>query len=97
MKSRSAANSKRRWKAVASIGKGNTSRLLLVTKLPTAFVGLLGGGAYGRPGPREFLFASIAESFRSRCGSVRRPPECSKQGSPGATPHLGQGTERLSF
>src|SRR5467141_1709832 len=57
-------------------------------------------GAYGRPGPREFLFASIAsaaESFRSRCGSVRRPPECSKQGSPGATPHVGQGTEKHSF
>jgi hypothetical protein len=45
-------------------------------------------GAYGCPGPREFLFASIAsaaESFQSRCGSVRRPPECSKQGSPGNT------------
>src|SRR5260370_32609031 len=55
---------------------------------------------YGRPRPREFLFASIAstaESFRSTCGSVRGAPECSKQGSPGATPHVGQGTENHSF
>src|SRR6267154_493544 len=53
---------------------------------------------YGRP--RGFLFASIAstaESFRSTCGSVRGAPECSKQGSPGATPHVGQGTENHSF
>src|ERR1700730_11348090 len=55
---------------------------------------------YGRPRPREFLFASIAstaESFRSTCASVRGAPECSKQGSPGATPHVGQGTEYISF
>ena len=26
------------------------------------------------------------------CGSLRRPPECSKQGIPAATPHVGQGT-----
>src|ERR1700694_3515275 len=55
---------------------------------------------YGCPGPREILFASIAsaaESFRSTCGSVRRVPECSTQGSPGATPHVGQGTEKHCF
>jgi hypothetical protein len=40
---------------------------------------------------------STAESFRSTCGSVRGAPECSKQGSPGATPHVGQGTENHSF
>ncbi|MCU1317110.1 MAG: hypothetical protein JWN63_2432 [Candidatus Acidoferrum typicum] len=57
-------------------------------------------GIYGRRGPREILFVSIAstaESFRSTCGSVRKAPECSKQGSPGATPHVGQGTEDHCF
>src|SRR6266851_8256675 len=28
------------------------------------------------------------ENFRSTCGSERGAPECSKQGSPGATPHV---------
>jgi|SRR6267143_4837913 len=37
--------------------------------------------------------ASIADNFRSKCGSVRRPPECNKQRIPAATPHVGQGTE----
>src|ERR1700676_4051672 len=37
--------------------------------------------------------ASIAESFRSTCGSVRGAPECSTQTIPAATPHVGQGTE----
>src|SRR5580693_52274 len=37
--------------------------------------------------------ASIAESFRSTCGSVRGIPECSTQRCPAATPHVGQGTE----
>src|SRR6267378_7996084 len=47
------------------------------------------------PPERGILFvstASIASSFRSMCGSVRRPPECNKQGIPAATPHVGQGT-----
>ena len=35
---------------------------------------------------------SIARSFRSMCGSLRRPPPCSKQRFPVATPHVGQGT-----
>jgi len=43
MKSWSAANSKRRWKTATPIGMRNTSRVLLVTKLTTAYVGLLGG------------------------------------------------------
>jgi hypothetical protein len=49
---------------------------------------------------RGILFVSIAsaaESFRSRCGSVRGAPECSKQRSPGATPHVGQETEDNCF
>ena len=37
------------------------------------------------------------ENFRSTCGSERGAPECSKQGSPGATPHVGQGTENNCF
>ena len=46
---------------------------------------------------RRILFvstASIAMSFRSMCGSLRRPPECSKQRIPAATPQVGQGTAR---
>jgi len=46
--------------------------------------------------PGRILFdsmASAAESLRSKCGSERRPPECNKQRSPEATPHVGQGTE----
>src|SRR6266446_5875600 len=53
-----------------------------------------------RPGSPEILFASIAsaaENFRSTCGSERGAPECSKQGSPGATPHVGQVTENNCF
>jgi hypothetical protein len=43
---------------------------------------------------RQFPWmASIAESFRFRCGSERRAPECSTQRIPAATPHVGQGTE----
>ena len=37
--------------------------------------------------------ASIAASFRSTCGSERRPPECSTQRSTADTPHLGQATD----
>ena len=37
--------------------------------------------------------ASAAASFRSKCGSTRRPPECSPQRCPAAAPQLGQGTE----
>jgi hypothetical protein len=40
------------------------------------------------------LTAAIAMSFRLMCGSLRRPPECSKQRIPAATPHVGQGTAR---
>ena len=37
--------------------------------------------------------ASAADSLRSKCGSKRGAPECSKQRSPGATPQVGQATE----
>jgi hypothetical protein len=37
--------------------------------------------------------ASIAVSFRSTCGSLRKPPEWSSQRLPGPTRHVGQGTE----
>jgi hypothetical protein len=53
-----------------------------------------------RPSRREILFVSIAsatESFRSRCGSVRSRPECSKQRFPAGTPHVGQGTASNSL
>jgi len=52
---------------------------------------------YLRPGSPGILFASAAENFRSTCGSERGAPACSKQGSPGATPHVGQGTENNCF
>jgi hypothetical protein len=38
--------------------------------------------------------ASAAESFRSRCGSVRGAPEWSSQTSPTAAPQVVQGTEK---
>ncbi len=44
----------------------------------------------------DFAFlsvASIAANFRATCGPERRPPECSMQPSPAATPHVGQDTE----
>jgi hypothetical protein len=39
--------------------------------------------------------ASVAANFLSTCGSERGAPECSKQPSPTATPHVGQGTEDI--
>jgi hypothetical protein len=41
--------------------------------------------------------ASTAESFRSRCGSLRRAPVCSSQASPVAAPQVGQGTDKICF
>src|SRR5271156_3355218 len=41
--------------------------------------------------------ASAAESFRSRCGSVRGAPVCSSQTSPIAAPHVLQGTDNICF
>jgi hypothetical protein len=41
--------------------------------------------------------ASAAESFRSRCGSVRGAPVCSSQASPAAAPQVVQGTDNISF
>src|SRR5579864_8795054 len=41
--------------------------------------------------------ASAAESFRCRCGSVRRAPVCSSHASPVAAPHVGQGTLNICF
>jgi hypothetical protein len=59
--------------------------------------GMAGGKwIYRRFVPARSLFnsmASAAASLRSTCGSERRPPECSKQRWPGATPHAEQGTE----
>ncbi len=57
-------------------------------------------GVYRRLGPPEILLVSIAsaaESFRSTCGPERGAPECSKQRSPVATPHVGHGTENNCF
>src|ERR1700730_13026013 len=39
--------------------------------------------------------ASAAESFRSRCGSVRRAPVCSSQASWLLAPQVGQGTDNI--
>jgi hypothetical protein len=44
-----------------------------------------------------FSWASAAESFRSRCGSVRGAPECSSQASPIIAPQVLQGTDNISF
>jgi hypothetical protein len=41
--------------------------------------------------------ASAAESFRSRCGSVRGAPVCSSQASPTAAPQVVQGTDSICF
>ena len=41
--------------------------------------------------------ASAAESFRSRCGSVRGAPVCSPQASAAAAPQVGQGTDKICF
>src|ERR1700726_700089 len=41
--------------------------------------------------------ASIAESFRSTCGSERGAPECTTQRRPAATPHVGHGTDDNCF
>ena len=57
-------------------------------------------GIYLRPGLRAIFFvssASAAENFRSTCASERGAPECSKQHSPGATPHVGQRTASNCF
>jgi hypothetical protein len=57
-------------------------------------------GIYLRPGLRAIFFVSIAsaaENFRSGCASERGAPECSKQRSPGATPHVGHRTASNCF
>lgn len=41
--------------------------------------------------------ASIAESLRSRCGSVRGAPVCNSQTSPIAAPQVLQGTDNICF
>jgi hypothetical protein len=41
--------------------------------------------------------ASIAESFRSTCGSERGAPQCTPQRRPAATPHVGHGTDDNCF
>jgi len=43
----------------------------------------------------SFSTASAAESFRSRCGSVRRAPVCSSQASWLVAPQVGQGTDNI--
>ena len=47
--------------------------------------------------PSLISTASAAESFRSRCGSVRKAPVCSSQASSGAAPQVGQATESICF
>src|SRR6266480_1938294 len=90
MKSWSAANSEKTLEGSCFYRKAEYFQITFGNKASNCKCRVVGRKrAYDRPGPREFLFVSIAsaaESFRSRCGSLRRPPECSKQGSPGATP-----------
>jgi hypothetical protein len=52
-------------------------------------------GCYRLPGFSST--ASAAESFRSRCGSVRGAPVCSSQGSLAAAPQVVQGTANICF
>ena len=64
-----------------------TSRLLRISQK------LLRGrvGTTSSPNPCLWCWrftASAAESFRSRCGSVRSPPLCSSQGSPSRAPRV---------
>jgi hypothetical protein len=40
---------------------------------------------------------SITISFLSVCGSLRRPPACSRQRCPAGTPHIGHGSEGNCF
>ena len=48
--------------------------------------------------PLSFIStASAAESFRSRCGSVRGAPELSSQTSPVAAPQVGQRRDTICF
>jgi hypothetical protein len=49
-------------------------------------------------GLRDFVSAaSVAESFRSRWGSVRGAPVCNSQASPIAAPQVIQGTDNICF
>src|SRR6266550_6284452 len=86
MKSWSAANSEKTLEGSCFYRKAEYFQITFGNKASNRKCRIVGRKrAYGRPGPREFLFVSIAsaaESFRSRCGSVRRPPECSKTGLP---------------
>jgi hypothetical protein len=50
-------------------------------------------GGYGLGG--LVSTASAAESFRSRCGSVRGAPVCSSQTSSLVAPQVGQGTDNI--
>lgn len=50
-------------------------------------------GCYRLPG--LVSTASAAESFRSRCGSVRGVPVCSSQAPPLVAPQVGQGTDNI--
>jgi hypothetical protein len=74
--------------------------ILLVPRLEQEFTQPVGIRGFNYRVLRGIFFvsmASVAESFRSVCDSWRSAPEYSKQGSPAATPHVGQGTEENCF
>ena len=62
------------------------------------FIRVFGNGLAGCRRLEAFIStASAADSFRSRCGSVRRAPVWSSHASPVATPQVGQGTDNTCF
>jgi hypothetical protein len=74
--------------------------ILPVPRLEQGFTRLVGIRGFNYRGLRRIFFvsmASAAQSLLSMCDSERSPPECSKQVSPAATPHVGQGTEENCF
>jgi hypothetical protein len=60
------------------------------------FISAFGNGLAGCRRLGAFIStASAADSFRSRCGSVRRAPVRSSHASPIAAPQVGQGTDNI--
>jgi hypothetical protein len=62
------------------------------------FIRVFGNGLAGCRRLGAFIStASAAESFRSRCGSMRGAPVWSSHASPVAAPQVGQGTDDICF
>jgi hypothetical protein len=62
------------------------------------FIRVFGNGLVGCRRLGAFISTASAEdSFRSRCGSVRKAPVWSSHASPVAAPQVGQGTDNICF